>query len=121
MSQIDLTEKLNQLKDNLSQFPEDADSLEVELESAAKHIPAYVKIVKSHIEQLERVLKLDNHNNRTLETAELAEPVLQLMDLFNQLQDGDLELIEELARVAKHWTTVVTTEEQSSIEDQATA
>ena len=49
---------------------------------------------------------LDNHNNRTLESAGLEEPVLQLMELYKTLEDGDLPLIEELAKVARHWTTV---------------
>lgn len=110
---MDLTQNLNQLKQDLAVFPEEANSLETELESAAKHIPAYLKIVKSHIEQLERVLMLDNHNNRTLESAGLEEPVLQLMELFKNLEDDDLQLIEELAKVARNWT-VATVETESS-------
>lgn len=103
LSDHEIKNLLSNLQQNLNARSEGPSSLEVELESAAKHIPAYVKIVKSHIEQLRRVLELENHNHRTLETAGLAAPVQQLIKLFNTLQDGDLQLLEDLALAARNW------------------
>ena len=70
-------------------------------ESAAKHMPVYLKIIKSHIEQLAKVLQLEAHSNRNLENAGLAEPVIQLMQLFRELNEQDIQLLETLAREAK--------------------
>ncbi len=78
-------------------------TLESELESAAKHIPAYIKIVKSHIDQLRCVLELENHNHRTLENAGLALPVQQLIKLFSTLRESDIQLLEDLALAARNW------------------
>lgn len=78
-------------------------TLESELESASKHLPAYLKIVKGHIEQLRNVLELENHNHRTLENAGLAAPVQQLIKLFNTLRDSDIQLLEDLAHAARNW------------------
>lgn len=103
LSDQEIKNLLQNLKQDLLAFPEGANSLETELESAAKHIPAYIKIVKSHVDQLKKVLELENHNHRTLETAGLAAPVQQLIKLFNNLQDGDIELLEELAVTARNW------------------
>lgn len=77
---------------------------EVDLfESAAKHIPVYLKIIKGHIEQLAKVLELETHSNRKLENAGLAEPVVQLMQLFRELKEEDIQLLENLAREATHF------------------
>ena len=103
ISDHDLKVLLNNLKQNLMAFPEGMNSLEYELESAAKHIPAYIKVIKSHIEQLRNVLALENHNHRTLETAGLALPVQQLIKLFNTLTDDDILMLEELAHAARNW------------------
>ena len=103
LSDHDLKGLLNNLKQNLMAFPEGMTSLEYELESAAKHIPAYIKVIKSHIEQLRNVLALENHNHRTLETAGLALPVQQLIKLFNALTDEDILMLEELAHAARNW------------------
>lgn len=105
LSEHEIKNLLNNLQQNLDSRTEGPSSLEVELESAAKHLPAYVKIVKSHIEQLRRVLELENHNHRTLETAGLAAPVQQLIKLFNTLKDEDLQLLEDLSLAARNWHT----------------
>lgn len=109
LSDHELNELLHTLQQDLQAFPEGMNSLEAELESAAKHIPAYLKIVKSHIEQLRRVLELENHNHRTLESAGLAAPVQQLIKLFNTLQDDDIQLLEDLALAARNWQPELTT------------
>lgn len=103
LSDHDLKILLNNLQQSLIAFPEDMNSLEYELESAARHIPAYIKVIKSHIEQLRHVLSLENHNHRTLETAGLAAPVQQLIKLFNTLTDDDIAMLEELAHAARNW------------------
>jgi predicted restriction endonuclease len=103
LSDQEVKNLLQTLRQNLQAFPEGMQSLEYELESAAKHIPAYIKIVKSHIEQLRNVLELENHNHRTLETAGLAAPVQQLIKLFGTLQDDDIQMLEDLAHVARSW------------------
>lgn len=103
LSDHELKILLNNLQQNLSEFPEGMNSLEYELESAAKHIPAYIKVIKSHIEQLRNVLALENHNHRTLETAGLAAPVQQLIKLFKTLTDDDIIMLEELAHAARNW------------------
>jgi len=94
---------IQKLKKDLAAFPEGMNTLEAELESSSKHLPTYIKIVKTHVEQLSAVLNLDAHNNRTLETAGLAEPVLQLIKLFRSLEPHDLEMLDELAIAAKNW------------------
>lgn len=82
---------------------ENGKTMETELESASKHLPAYIKIVKSHIDQLKSVLELENHNHRTLENAGLAAPVQQLIKLFRSLKDQDIQLLEDLAHTARNW------------------
>lgn len=104
LSDHEINALLQNLQKDLAAFP-DGGSLESELESAAKHIPAYIKIVKSHIEQLRKVLELENHNHRTLENAGLTPPVQQLIKLFNTLEDADITLLEELASTARNWQT----------------
>lgn len=96
---------ISRLKKDLAAFQPGMATLESGLESAAKHLPAYLKIVKIHIEQLAVVLKLDTHNHRTLETAGLAGPVQQLIKLFSDLKEQDLQTLEELAAIAKNWHT----------------
>jgi hypothetical protein len=102
---LDVTSLHRNLKQSLASFPEGMDSLDIQLESSAKHIPAYVKIVKSHIEQLQRVLQLPNHEHKTLESVGLAKSVQQLMEIFTKLEADDLTIIEDLAIVAKTWQT----------------
>jgi len=104
----------------LEQFPEGMNSLDVELESASKHVPAYVKIVKGHIEQLREVLQLENHNRRTLESVGLAKPVQQLMTMFQKLHDEDIQLLEELAFAARNWQPEIVTETASITTEENT-
>jgi len=103
LSDHEIKSLLQTLQQDLDAFPEGMNSLEYELESAAKHVPAYIKVVKGHIEQLRKVLELENHNHRTLETAGLAAPVQQLIKLFNNLQDEDIQLLEDLAITVRNW------------------
>jgi hypothetical protein len=91
------------LKQDLYAFKAENANLEFAFESAAKHVPVYLKIVKGHIEQLAKVLELETHNHRSLENADLAEPVHQLMQLFRELDDEDIQLLENLAIEAKTW------------------
>jgi hypothetical protein len=105
LSDHEITGLLQTLQQDLAAFPPGTGSLESELEAAAKHIPAYLKIVKSHIDQLRTVLELENHNHRTLENAGLTPPVQQLIKLFSTLQEEDIGLLEELAAAARNWQT----------------
>ena len=91
------------LKQGLQAFKAENGHLEYAFESAAKHMPVYLKIVKGHIEQLAKVLQLETHSHRSLENAGLAEPVIQLMQLFRELDSEDIQLIETLADEAKNW------------------
>lgn len=102
-----LDKALEQLKYDLMNFPDGNNTLALGLESAAKHIPAYLKIVKGHIDQLAKVLELENHDKRSLDNVGLAEPVIQLILLFRMLDEERdnklIELIELLAEEAKNW------------------
>ncbi len=100
---------IHKLRILISSLPNNTGCLEVAFESAAKHMPVYLKIVKGHIEQLAKVLGLETHNHRNLENAGLAEPVIQLMHLFRELNSEDIQLIETLAEEARNWQS-----EQSS-------
>jgi len=97
---------LEKLRHDFNQFPPDLSYLDKVLESAAKHIPAYLKIVKGHIEQLADVLKLETHYHRTLESIALEEPVVQLMQLFRALEPQDIPLFQTLAYEAGRWEGV---------------
>ena len=103
LSDHELKALLQTVKQNLDALPVDMASMESELESAAKHVPAYVKVVKGHIDQLRKVLELENHNHRTLENAGLTAPVQQLINLFSALEEEDIQLLEELAVTAHNW------------------
>ncbi len=96
---------IERLKQDLSAFSKESAFLENALESAIKHIPAYLKIVKGHIDQLAKVLALETHDHRNLDNVGLAEPVMQLMQLFRELNDDDLQLLETLAYETRHWQT----------------
>ena len=108
----DIKVLLERLKNNLHAFPQSMRYLDMEFESAAKHIPAYLKIVKGHVEQLATVLGLETHNQRNLENVGLAEPVVQLMQLFQELDETDIQLIENLANEARNWVAATTTAEE---------
>lgn len=120
----DLNVLILKLKEALAAFPAGLNSLETELESSAKHLPAYLKIVKTHIEQLAKVLGTENHYNRKIETTQLADPVKQLITLFEILQDEDLKILDGLAKAAKNWQPmlpeiVVDIEEEVAIKSSA--
>lgn len=102
LSNQEIKNLLNKLHETLN-YDDKPKSLASELESAAKHIPAYIKIIKCHIDQLRSVLELENHNHRTLESAGLALPLQQLIKIFNTLKDGDIQMLEDLAHAAYNW------------------
>jgi hypothetical protein len=116
LSDKDMNLLLDRLKQELKAFPtgKGLDSLEIQFESAAKHIPAYLKIVKGHIDQLAKVLELETHDHRRLDSVGLAEPVIQLMQLFRELDEQDIQLIETLAYETRHWRENNTETESSS-------
>lgn len=103
IAEKDVRVLLERIKQDLKELPEGSESMDAGLESAAKHIPAYLKIVKGHIEQLAKVLELETHDHRKLENVGLASPVIQLMQLFRELKEEDIQLIETLAYEARHW------------------
>ena len=78
-------------------------TLAEELEMSIKHIPTYTKIIKNHISQLQNVLASDKHNNKNLESINLSPTVKQLMNIFDKLQQDDLQLLEDLQNVAINW------------------
>lgn len=104
LSDNELASLHERVKQDLHAFKEEAGCLAMAFESAAKHMPVYLKIVKGHIDQLEKVLKLEAHNQRKLETVGLAEPVVQLMQLFRDLDEDDIQLLEALSAEAKNWS-----------------
>lgn len=73
------------------------------LEMAAKHIPTYNKIIKTHIGQLQNVLASDKHNNQNLDSINLSSIVKQLMSIFENLQQDDLQTLETLQSLAMNW------------------
>lgn len=99
---------LEQLKRDVMNFPENTNSLEMALESAMKHLPAYLTIVKTHIEQLEKVLKLENHHHQELSQTTLAEPVSQLIRIFQELREEDFQTLESLFFETVNWETKTT-------------
>jgi hypothetical protein len=103
MNEKDSRVLLDRLKQDLKELPEGTGYLDAGLESAAKHIPAYLRIIKGHIEQLAKVLELETHDHRKLENVGLASPVVQLMQLFRELNNDDIQLLETLAYEARHW------------------
>lgn len=119
LTDTQVQEAIQSLKTELQNSTGSDGSLDAELAAASKHVPAYVKVVKGHIEQLRQVLQLENHNNRTLENVNLAKPVEQLMAIFQVLQDDDIQLLEELAYAARNWQTE--TSEQPVTEDAESA
>ena len=99
----DLQQALVQFNATLNRAAEENRSLEAILNTASKNLPAYIKIVKGHLEQLATVLQLDSHHNQQLNYGQLPEPLQQLVQLFQHLQDDDLSHIEWLSREAQQW------------------
>lgn len=102
LTEKDVKAQIDRLKQSLSVL-KDGTTLESAFESATKHIPVYLKIVKSHIEQLAKVLQLETHNHRNLENVGLAEPVMQLIQLFRELDEEDIQMLEALASESRNW------------------
>lgn len=119
LSDTQVQEAIQSLKVELKNSTGGDGTLDLELAAASKHVPAYVKVVKGHIEQLRQVLQLENHNSRTIENVNLAKPVEQLMAIFQVLQDEDIQLLEELAYAARNWQAE--TSEQPITEDTESA
>lgn len=105
LSDNQVREAIKALNEELHNATTSSNSLEIELAAASKHVPAYVKVVKGHIDQLRQVLQLENHNNRALENINLAKPVEQLIEIFQILEEEDVQLLEELAYAARNWQT----------------
>ena len=99
----DLQQAVAQFNAITNRAAEDSRSLEAILNTAAKNLPAYIKIVKGHLEQLATVLQLDSHQNQQLNYGKLPEPLQQLVQLFQHLNDDDLAHIEWLSREAQQW------------------
>lgn len=119
LSDTQVKEAMQSLQNLLEDSQSSPKTLDSELSSAAKHVPAYVKVVKGHIEQLRQVLQLENHNSRSLENVNLAKPVEQLIEIFRMLEDEDVQLLEELSYAARNWQTE--TSEQPVTEDAESA
>ena len=111
-------ECIENLREQVNSNILEQNSLEVALEAIVRHLPVYLKVVKSHIEQLSRVLNTEQHNHKTLETADLATPVQQLMEIFKNLNDEDLLTLEQLASLSKLRTNVQQTSSQETLEQQ---
>jgi transposase-like protein len=99
----DLQNAITALHLTAKKASEENRSLEAILNTAAKNLPAYIKIVKSHLEQLATVLQLDSHQNQQLKYNNLPEPLRQLVQLFQHLNEDDLSHIEWLSREAQQW------------------
>lgn len=99
---------LEQVKRNVMAFPADTASLQTTLESTLKHLPAYLTIVKSHLDQLATVLELANHGHQDLSKAALAKPVSQLMNIFKELREEDFQTLENLFYATANWQTEIT-------------
>lgn len=87
--------ELEQMLSNIKQILGEK-SLLNELKIAIKHLPTYLKIVKTHIIQLQNVIASDNHKNKNLDDINLPPIVKQLIDIFNQLEQDDIEILEQL-------------------------
>jgi len=84
LSESEIRTQIAQLQKGLEAFPEQQGFLDLQLETATKHLPVYLKILKGHLQQIPE------------DTGALAEPVLQLVELFQSLKDGDIQLLENL-------------------------
>ncbi len=99
----DLQNAITALHLTAKKATEENRSLEAILNTAAKNLPAYIKIVKSHLEELAAVLQLDSHQNQQLQYDNLPDPLRQLVQLFQHLNEADLSHIEWLSREAQQW------------------
>ena len=94
---------ISEIKQLLSQLPTESNSLEVHLEYAAKHIKPYLHIIKTHIHQLEEVLKSENHNYKTLESINLSDQVKKLMSILENLEEKNVQYFEDLSSQYQHF------------------
>ena len=101
--QLSTSDMLQQIDKAGITIPNEMNSLAEALKSVSKQLPVYLKIIKTHITQLDTVLKTNEHGNRSLETAELAEPAQQLIKLFRNLNEDDLQVLESLSSAANTW------------------
>lgn len=109
--------ELNKMLDNIKQILHEK-PLVGELEMIIKHLPTYVKIVKTHIIQLQCVIALDNHKNKSLEDINLSPIVKQLMNIFEQLEEDDLDVLEQLHFTASNNLVIENTIPESTITDE---
>ena len=98
LTDVEINTSLTKIKQLLNNV-----TLTEELEMSIKHIPTYTKIIKTHITQLKSVLASDKHNNKNLDNINLSPTVKQLMNIFDKLQQDDLQLLEELQNIALNW------------------
>lgn len=102
MSELENTHQiLNQLKQSFQSAPEDLCSLEALLETAIKHLPAYYNILRTHVAQLKTVLNTEAHRHQKLENLTLSKPIFQLIELFEEFSEQDIESIAHLADALK--------------------
>jgi hypothetical protein len=100
---LDLQQAISALHVMTNQAAEENRSLENILNTAAKNLPAYIKIVKGHLEQLATVLLLDSNQSQKINYQPLPKSLQQLVQLFRHLNEDDLAHIEWLSKEAQQW------------------
>lgn len=103
LNEIKIEKSVAELKNILLKSPSDLNSLEAYLEYSFKHLKSYAKIIKTHLLQLEEILKTENHNYKSIENIHLSEQIKGLMKTLNNVKNEDLDKIEELKNLAKEW------------------
>lgn len=117
-----IKQHIEEIKKILLELPIDSNSLEIQVEYAAKHVKPYLQVIKTHIHQLKEVLKTENHNYKTLESITISEQVQQLMNLFTKLEEKDIQYFEEISAITKEWQKEkVVFEEDINIQNTKTA
>ncbi|MEY3182912.1 MAG: hypothetical protein RLZ35_897 [Pseudomonadota bacterium] len=111
----DLDQALRAFHAVAKEVPEANRTLEAILNTASKNLPAYLKIVKGHLEQLATVLRLDSHQNQQLNYTQLPQPLQQLVHLFQHLDEEDLSHIEWLSRETQSWKNNLTATSDKSL------
>ena len=109
---------LQNFKDLLSKFPNDSNSLEIQLESCLKHLKSYMKVIRDHIPQLQTVLKTENHNYKSIENTELSTQINKLMQIFDKTSEKDLQMLEELFILTKNWQAATAASQATPAEEQ---
>lgn len=116
-SEFDLNKALQQIQETLSQFGDENNHLGVILDSTAKHLGAYLRVIKNHLNQLHQVLQLDSHQNRSLDYGELPAPLQQLIQIFQHIEHSDTSMIESLAQETQHWPEKAHTQTETATND----